>query len=65
MAAILLVMALTALVLAGGAYVLWRRGGSTRQIVLMLVLVLVMAFNVAIWILPDASGTAPLGRELR
>ncbi|MBA3054471.1 MAG: hypothetical protein FP826_05975 [Sphingomonadales bacterium] len=40
-----------------GAYVLWRRGGSRRQVALMLVLAAVMAANVVIWLLPTSDGS--------
>lgn len=56
MAAVLSLMVLTALALVGGAAFLWRRGGARKQIVLMLVLAVVIAVNVAIWTLPNASG---------
>ena len=39
-----------------GALVLWRKGGSRKQIALMLVLAVVLAANVAIWIVPTRSG---------
>ncbi len=65
MAIVLSLMVLTALVLATGGIWLWRRGGSRKQAMLMLVLAGVVAINIAIWTLPDASGTAPLGRELK
>lgn len=58
-------MVLAAIAMLLGAIFLWRRGGSRLQIGLMLALVAVIAFNVAIWTLPDASGNAPLGRELK
>ncbi len=65
MTAVLSVMVLTALALVAGAVVLWRRGGTRLQIALMLVLAAVMVANVAIWTLPDASGSAPLDQELK
>jgi len=43
---------LAAIVLVIGAIWLWRRGGATRQVWLMLVLAGVMLGNVAIWSLP-------------
>ena len=43
---------------------MWRRGARPKA-VLMLVLAAICAVNVAIWTLPDSSGTAPLGRELK
>ena len=42
-----------------------RRRGQRKQAALMLVLAAVMAVNVAIWTLPDASGEAPAAKELR
>jgi hypothetical protein len=52
-------MALTALALAAGAIVLWRRG-VRKQAALMLLLAAILAGNVAIWTWPDASGQAPV-----
>ena len=54
----ILVLAVIALLL--GAFALWRRGGRTKQVVLMLVLALVAAGNIALWIVPDANGVAPV-----
>jgi hypothetical protein len=61
---VLSVLMLAAMALAGGAAFLWRRGGSRKQIGLMLLLAAIMVINVGIWTLPDASGNAPLGRAL-
>lgn len=61
---VLSIVVLVALALVWGAVVLWRRGERTKA-ALMVLLAAVMAGNVAIWTLPDASGSAPLGRELR
>ncbi len=58
------VLVLAAMALVLGAAFLWRRGGSRKQIGLMLLLAVIMVINVGIWTLPDASGNAPLGREL-
>ena len=58
----ILMLAMLALVL--GAIVLWRRGGSRKQVTLMLVLAAVMAVNVAIWTLPGRDGQAPIAQEL-
>ncbi|MEZ5737345.1 MAG: hypothetical protein R3E09_16355 [Novosphingobium sp.] len=55
-------MVLTAIALVAGAIWSRRRGGSTKQTVLMLVLAAVIAANVAIWTMPDASGDSPLER---
>ena len=65
MAAILSILVLAAFALTIGAVVLWRRGGSRKQAGLMLLLAIIMAINVAIWILPGGGTPAPLGRELR
>ncbi len=65
MAAILSILMMTALALVAGAYYLWRRGGSKMQVALMVVLALVMVANIAIWTLPDSSGKAPLGQQLK
>ena len=54
----ILVLAAGALVI--GAIVLWRKGGSTKQVTLMLVLAVVMIANVLIWTVPDKSGEAPV-----
>ena len=59
---VLSVVVLTAVALIGGAALLWRRNGPTRQMWLMLVLAAVMIVNVLIWTLPDAGGTAPVDR---
>ena len=50
---------LAAIALVLGAAALWRRGGSRKQIGLMLLLAAIMAANIGIWTLPDASGNAP------
>lgn len=55
----LLVMAAMALVVA--AIAVWRRGGR-RNAVLMVVLALVAALNVAIWTVPDSKGDSPMSR---
>ncbi|HEX7751390.1 MAG TPA: hypothetical protein VF440_03235 [Novosphingobium sp.] len=59
----ILVLAMFALVL--GAAALWRRGGSRKQVALMLVLAGVMAVNIAIWTLPGRGGEAPIAQELK
>ena len=46
-----------------GAYVLWRRGGARKQIVLMLVLAAVMAATVAIWVIPTSGGGTLVNRK--
>lgn len=62
LAVVLSVMVLAALALTGGALVLLRRGGAVKQAVLMLVLAIIMAANVAIWTMPTAQGVAPVNR---
>lgn len=49
-------LVLTTLALVLGAWWLSRRGGSRKQILLMLVLAVVLAVNVVIWTLPGKSG---------
>ena len=53
----ILMLACIAMVL--GALALWRRRGGGRQVWLMLALAVVLAINVAIWVVPSADGTAP------
>jgi hypothetical protein len=65
MALVLSVLVLAIIALVVGAFALWRRGGSLKQVGLMLALAVIMAVNIAIWTLPDASGNAPLGQELQ
>jgi len=57
---VLSLMVLATIALVIGAFVLWRRGGARKQVVLMLVLAVVIAVNVAIWTVPDKSGEAPI-----
>ena len=59
---VLSIVMLAALVLLAGAFWLWRRQGLVKQVWLMVLLAVVMLVNVAIWTVPDASGTAPLER---
>lgn len=61
---VLSILMLAAIALLGGAYALWRRGGSKRQVTLMVILALVAIANVAIWIVPDSQGNAPLDQQL-
>ena len=57
---VLSILVLAAIALLLGAFVLWRRGGPKRQVILMVILALVAIGNVAIWIVPDSQGKAPL-----
>ena len=54
-------LVLTTLALVSGAVFLWRRGGSRKQVTLMLVLAAVLAFNIAMWTLPGKSGESLVG----
>ncbi|HXC40377.1 MAG TPA: hypothetical protein VN667_15670 [Burkholderiales bacterium] len=56
---------LMAFALPIGAFVLWRKGGSRKQVALMLVLAVILAANVAIWVIPTKGGTAPVEQTLR
>ncbi|MBP6361910.1 MAG: hypothetical protein KA233_00075 [Novosphingobium sp.] len=57
---VLSVMVLAAIALVIGAVVLWRRGGRTRQVSLMLLLAAIIAANLALWLVPYDSGQAPV-----
>ena len=50
--------------LLGGAVMVFRHG-DRRRALLMVVAALVLFANVAIWILPDASGKAPLTQTVQ
>jgi len=63
MATVLAVLVLATIALLGGAVLLWRRGGSRRQVALMVLLAAIAAVNVAIWTLPDSQGVAPIDRK--
>ena len=51
---------LTIIALVLGAIYLLRRGGFTKQALLMLFLAMVLGINIGIWTLPDSSGNAPV-----
>jgi hypothetical protein len=57
---VLSILVLAAIALIIGAVVLWRRGGRTRQVWLMLLLAVVIAGNLALWLVPYDNGTAPV-----
>jgi len=61
---VLSIIMLAAVALVIGAIVLWRRGGTRKQVFLMLVLAAIMLANVAIWTVPDASGEVPLDQVI-
>jgi multisubunit Na+/H+ antiporter MnhC subunit len=60
MALILSLMVLAALALLAGGIYLWRREGMRKQAVLMLVMVAVIAANLAILTVPNSDGSSPL-----
>ena len=64
MAAVLSIMMLVALALIAGAVVLWRRGAARLQVFLMLAVALVIAGNIALWVVPTSSGKAPIDQTL-
>lgn len=57
-----MVLAIFALPL--GAWAMWRKG-ERRKAALMLVLAGIAAANVAIWVVPGATGTAPVDAALK
>ena len=59
---VLSILVLAAVALAGGALFLWRRGGATKQVWLMLLVAAILIANVLIWTIPYSSGTAPVDR---
>ena len=61
---VLSIIMLAAVALVVGAFFLWRKGGSRKQVFLMIVLAAIMLANVAIWTVPDASGDAPIEQAI-
>lgn len=55
---ILSIIVLAAFALLIGAVALWRKG-QTKQAMLMVILAVVMAVNVAIWLVPTEDGQTP------
>lgn len=55
---VLSLLALLFLALVLGAAVVWRRQGSGKQVILMMVLAAVIAANIALWVTPGSSGKA-------
>lgn len=62
MGTVLSILALAVVGLLLGALMLWRKGGPLKQVLLMVVLAVIAAVNIAIWTLPDDDGKAPLDR---
>lgn len=56
---VLSILMLASFAMLGGAVLLWRKG-VRKQAVLMVVLAVIAAVNVAIWTIPVAGGSAPL-----
>lgn len=61
---ILSILVLVSIALVIGAIAWWRRG-QRKQALLMALLALVIAGNVAVWVVPDANGNAPAQTQLR
>lgn len=59
---VLSILTLAVFALLFGAFLLWRKGGPIKQVLLMVLLAIIAAVNVAIWTLPDGGGKAPLDR---
>lgn len=59
---VLSILVLAALALIAAAIWQWRRGGSQKQVWLMLLLAAIMIANVLIWTIPNKDGTIPLDR---
>ena len=60
--AVLSIVMLAGFALLAGAFVLWRKGGSRKQALLMVVMALVCFANVAIWLVPQKDGATPASR---
>ncbi|MEC8714705.1 MAG: hypothetical protein VXY04_05725 [Pseudomonadota bacterium] len=59
---VLSITVLAAILLVVGAFLMWRRTGNVKNALLMVLLAMVALVNVAIWVVPDAGGEAPLER---
>ena len=62
---VLSILMLAAIAMVVGAVIQWRRRGASKQVWLMLVLAVVLAANVAIWVVPSEGGTAPIQQQLK
>lgn len=60
--AVLSILVLAGIALLVGAFVLWRKGGATKQAILMVILAAIAFANVAIWTVPTSDGTAPVDK---
>jgi len=61
---ILSIMMLAAIALLLGAVAAWRKA-SRKQALLMAVLAVVIAANVAVWVVPGKDGKAPVNATIR
>jgi len=59
---VLSILMLAAVGLLLGAFVLWRKGGPLKQVLMMVLLSIIAVANVAIWTVPDVEGDAPLDK---
>jgi hypothetical protein len=59
---VLSILMLAAIGLVVGAFVIWRKTGVVRQPLLMLMLAVIAIANVALWTVPDGTGSAPLDK---
>ncbi len=59
---VLSITVLAAILLVVGAFLMWRRTGNVKNALLMVLLAVVALVNVAIGVVPDAGGEAPLER---
>lgn len=62
---VLSILMLAAIAMVAGGVILWRRRGATKQVWLMLLLAVVLAANVAIWVVPSGDGTSPVQQQLK
>lgn len=53
---------LAAVGLLAGAWLIWRRTGRRKQPLLMVLLAVIALANVAIWVVPDRGGQAPIDK---
>ena len=58
---VLSLLMIAGIALLAGAWMLHKRGGERRRIILMVIAALVMFGNVAIWAIPTGSGESLAG----
>jgi hypothetical protein len=59
---VLSILVIAAVALVAGAVLLWRKGGSRTQAVLMVIVAAILIANVLIWTLPYGNGEAPVDK---